>query len=84
MERLNSIKEVPFIKHAKDDLYYKASRIHDEHGQFTGITKIERRPGPPGSPHVIRYAFHGAAYETLDEAWAIYKKIGRKLNNDGR
>lgn len=65
-----------------DDFFFKASRIH-QNGQFTGITKIERRFGPIEIPAAIRYAFHGGVYMTLEDAMKEYKRIGRQGDTKG-
>lgn len=76
MDCSNKTLEVPFTSHVAPDLFYRASHIHNSHGEFTGITKIERRLRD--EPLVIKYAFYGACYDTLEEAMIEYRRIGRK------
>ncbi len=82
MDCSNRTKEVPSFVHESDDLFYRTSRVHDAWGMFTGIQKIERRLR--NEPLVIKYAFYGACYNTLEEAMAQYRKIGCKTRKYGR
>lgn len=45
-------------------------------GVFTGICKIQVRRGPEGTKTVTKYAYYGAAYDTLDEVALAYSMNG--------
>ncbi len=73
-----------FTEHVAPDLLYRAWRVHNPFGEFTGITKIERRPGPVGTKHEIHYVFQNKAYKKRLDALLAYREAGMIVKVKGK